>query len=168
MNNMKNSCGDTVESIIDALLSSGQSSFSNVLFFVAQRQQALKAEGKFFYSLYTYFDSCLNNLFLCAASAKNATMEIADLPSLSDKFKDLAFKQYVIRCYDVAEEVSETTTIPKFNAGAGSHERLFDVPDVDLSVIAKKVQAGATALGDHSDANIVWRLNFDKFDDDLR
>lgn len=73
----------------------------------------------------------------------------------------------MIRCNDVSEEVSEIKTVPIFK-NFESHENLFHVPEVDLNVIAKKVQKGNTALGDHSDSNIIWRLNFDKFDDDLR
>lgn len=57
MNYMKQSRGDAVELIMDALLCSGQSSFSNILFIVAKRQQSLKAEGLIF-TLIIFLPKC--------------------------------------------------------------------------------------------------------------
>ena len=48
MAHIKTTRGDTYELMIEALLNSGQSSFSNVLLSVAKSLNSLKAEGLFF------------------------------------------------------------------------------------------------------------------------
>ena len=89
------------------------------------------------------------------------------MASLKDKFKNLAALGYILRCPRVTEEAHDTGNpdtsqmVPIFET-----EWREDVPEVDWNLIAK--QLNHARLGDHSDSNILWRVNFDSFDNDMR
>jgi hypothetical protein len=44
----------------------------------------------------------------------------------------------------------------------------FVVPQLEMETIAKLLREKATELGEHSDSEIIWRVNHQRFDVELR
>lgn len=44
----------------------------------------------------------------------------------------------------------------------------FVVPQLEMGPIAKSLKEKATELGEHSDSEMIWRVNHERFDVELR
>ena len=44
----------------------------------------------------------------------------------------------------------------------------FTVPHLDIEPIARMLKEKATQLGEHSDSEIIWRVNHERFDVEMR
>jgi len=79
----------------------------------------------------------------------------------------MARLQFFIRCPDLI--ASDTVGVPKFNHITDENDKLpFEVPKLDLAPLNLKLKEKATALGEYSDDSIIWKVNFDKFDEESR
>jgi hypothetical protein len=47
-------------------------------------------------------------------------------------------------------------------------EEKFIVPQLEMEPIAKLLREKATQIGEHSDSEIIWRVNHQRFDVELR
>lgn len=88
-----------------------------------------------------------------------------DPSDLHDKFVNLVSNQYVIRCPSV-DTSNQTTGMPHFLKL--EEDAMFTVPPLEISPLAKKLRESATELGEYSDSAILWRVNFDKLDAEMR
>jgi len=79
----------------------------------------------------------------------------------------MASLQFFIRCPELI--ASDKKGVPKLNHITDENDKLpFEVPELDLAPLNLKLKEKATALGEYSDGSIIWRINFDKFDEELR
>lgn len=44
----------------------------------------------------------------------------------------------------------------------------FTVPHIELGPIARLLKENAKEIGDHSDSKIIWRVNHERFDTEMR
>ena len=86
---------------------------------------------------------------------------------LYEKFKTMASQQFFIPCPELI--ASDTVGVPKFNHITDENDDLpYKVPDLDLTPLNHKVKEKATSIGEYSDISIIWKINLNKFDEELR
>ncbi|XP_076639029.1 RNA polymerase III subunit C isoform X2 [Colletes latitarsis] len=75
---------------------------------------------------------------------------------LKDKFELLVKNQFLMRSLH-----SETTEVPETNDKPD-----FNLPDLNVGAIMKEIQGSSSS--DFGDSKIYWKVNFDRFSQDLR
>lgn len=82
---------------------------------------------------------------------------------LYEKLQNLAYKQYIIRLPQLAEN-----NLKKVPILVAEENLKFKCPTLDLALISQKLQENSDQLGNYSDSQIMWRVNFEKFNHDMR
>nr|CAG4646999.1 EOG090X04YD [Megafenestra aurita]SVE92351.1 EOG090X04YD [Megafenestra aurita] len=111
--------------------------------------------------------SASNVIFQSAQRLKeaNGATDSCDDPSALHKgFLNLAQNQYIIRCPKLVEN-SDKLKVPTLIV---EEKEQFTVPHLELGPIAMKLRENAAQLGDFSDSQIIWRVNNDRFDVEMR
>nr|CAG4634746.1 EOG090X04YD [Alona affinis] len=112
-------------------------------------------------------DNASHVIFQAANRLREAESgESLDPAPLYEMFTNLAANQFIIRCTDVTETSSSTHRIPKLAQVEEKDE--FSVPQLNIGPLAQKLKDKATELGSYSDSNIIWRVNFDRFEIEMR
>jgi hypothetical protein len=75
----------------------------------------------------------------------------------------LAIYHFISRC---PELTSIDKKVPEFSSEEDSQK--FVIPPVDFKIISQKVNENAEQLGPHADSNIIWRINCERFDIEMR
>ena len=85
--------------------------------------------------------------------------------ALYQSFQKLAGDKFIICCaqieYDVVVE-----NVPKLLEFEGEDKLI--VPQLEKEPIAKLLREKATQLGEHCDSEVIWRVNHQRFDLELR
>lgn len=89
-----------------------------------------------------------------------------DPTSLYEKFINLAANQYIMRSMDVGTHSSVEQKIPKLSATQEKDQ--FAVPNLNITALAQKLKENASELGEYSDSSIAWRVNYERFDVEMR
>lgn len=76
------------------------------------------------------------------------------VPVLKDKFELLVKNQFLM--HSLYTDTAEVIVNDKPN---------FNLPDINVAAITNQIQGNTCDLGD---SNIYWKLNFDRFTQDLR
>ncbi len=151
--------GNSEEMLLEILLNLGQASASNVIFHSAKRLK--EANGGMFASCYAA--SCpfrnLKNHFLCYLPD-----ETLDPSALHQGFLKLAQENFIIRCPKLIQSIKKTN-VPTFEI---EEKDLYTVPHLELAPIGKLLKENAIQLGEHADSEIIWRVNHDRFDVEMR
>nr|CAG4636960.1 EOG090X04YD [Ceriodaphnia reticulata]SVE72898.1 EOG090X04YD [Ceriodaphnia reticulata] len=109
--------------------------------------------------------SASNVIFQSAKRLKEANGDEALDPSaLHQGFLKLAQENFIIRCPKLVESVKKTN-VPTFEI---EEKDLFTVTLLELAPIGKLLKENGTHLGEHSDSHIIWRVNHDRFDVEMR
>jgi len=133
---MKNLFGDEAEVLLEELLNQGQDSASNLIFRSIQRLREVLEDEQV---------SSVSPLLLY------------------EKLQNLAYKQYIIRLPQLAEN-----NLKKVPILVAEENLKFKCPTLDLALISQKLQENSDQLGNYSDSQIMWRVNFEKFNHDMR
>nr|CAG4641644.1 EOG090X04YD [Eurycercus lamellatus] len=110
--------------------------------------------------------SASNVIFMAAKrlnEARGVTGELMDPISLHEKLVNLAANQYIVRCPCISADAQK---IPTFVVDAETDP--FVVPPLNLGIIAQKLKENAPEIGEHTDSTIIWRVNFQRFDVEMR
>nr|SVE75085.1 EOG090X04YD [Daphnia dolichocephala] len=110
--------------------------------------------------------SASNVIFQSANRLKEANDdgEILDPSALYESFLKLAQDHFVIRCPKLAGNAN-MQKVPILEV---DEKEKFTVPHLEIGPIAKLLKENATQLGDHCDSEIIWRVNHERFDVELR
>lgn len=76
------------------------------------------------------------------------------VPVLKDKFELLVKNQFLMRSLYAETPEQAANEKPDFN-----------LPNLNISVISKQIEGG---IADPGDSKIYWKVNFDRFTQDLR
>lgn len=93
------------------------------------------------------------------------SIETTDPSALHQGFLKLAQDQFIIRCPKLIETADGKSRVPTL---AVEENDQFTVPLLELSAIARKLKENAIQLGDFSDSKIIWRVNHERFDVEMR
>ena len=152
---IKSSFGDEAEMLLEELISQGQSSASNLIFRASKR--LLEAMEGIYIAL---------NLHWTLWKTRNLFSGANDIVSplfLYEKLQNLAIYHFISRC---PELTSIDKKVPEFSSEEDKQK--FVIPPVDSKVISQKVNENAEQLGPHADSNIIWRINCERFDTEMR
>nr|SVE89843.1 EOG090X04YD [Daphnia sinensis] len=110
--------------------------------------------------------SASNVIFQSANRLKEANddSEISDPSALHQSFLKLAQDNFIIRCPKLADNAS----MQKVPTLVVEEKEKFTVPHLEIGPIAKLLKENATQLGEHSDSEVIWRVNHERFDVELR
>ncbi|XP_057374771.1 DNA-directed RNA polymerase III subunit RPC3-like [Daphnia carinata] len=110
--------------------------------------------------------SASNVIFQSANRLKEANddSEISDPSTLHQSFLKLAQDNFIIRCPKLADNAN----MQKVPTLVVEEKEKFTVPHVEIGPIAKLLKENATQLGEHGDSEVIWRVNHDRFDVELR
>lgn len=92
--------------------------------------------------------------------------QIVEPSKLYDKFVNMVRQQFFIRCPELI--ASDGQGVPKFNCGEENNMDQFLVPPLDFGFLVQKLREKSSELGEYSDSNIIWRVNLEKFDAEMR
>lgn len=92
--------------------------------------------------------------------------QLVEPSQLYDKFVNMVSQQFFIRCPEL--KASDAQGVPKFNYDEENHMNHFLVPPLDFVSLIEKLKEKSSELGDYSDSNIIWRVNLEKFDTEMR
>ncbi len=92
-------------------------------------------------------------------------VQVLNPSDLYQSFKKLAADKFIIRCAKI-EEFANVQKVPKLLEL--DEKEKFIVPQLEMEPIAKLLREKATELGEHSDSEIIWRVNHQRFDVELR
>lgn len=86
--------------------------------------------------------------------------------ALHEHFIKLAKNEFIIRCHTLKTS-SDEAKIPQFTEEENI-DNYFKVPEIDLRNLGMKFRENAQSLGEHSDSNVIWRVNHERFDIQMR
>lgn len=96
----------------------------------------------------------------------NYIKECSENPSsLHQAFIRLASDNFIIRCPKLVETSDGKAKIPNLEIEV---KEQFEVPHLELATMARVLKEDAPQLGEHSDSKIVWRVNHQRFDVEMR
>nr|SVE84219.1 EOG090X04YD [Daphnia pulex] len=90
--------------------------------------------------------------------------EVLSPSALHQSFQRLAQDNFIIRC----PKLAENATLLKVPTLEIEEKEKFAVPNVEIEPIARMLKEKATQLGGHCDSEIIWRVNHERFDIELR
>lgn len=82
---------------------------------------------------------------------------------LYEKLQNLAYKKYIIRLPQLADDKSK-----KIPTLVTEEDLSFTCPVLDLGLMSQRLQENCDQLKNYSDSHIMWRVNFEKFNQDMR
>nr|CAG4649280.1 EOG090X04YD [Scapholeberis mucronata]SVE93579.1 EOG090X04YD [Scapholeberis mucronata] len=110
-------------------------------------------------------ESASSVIFQSAKRLKEANEESSeDHTSLHQAFLRLAQDHFIIRCPKLVETEIKTK-IPNLVV---EESEQFVVPHLELGAMAKILREDGPQLGEYSDSKIVWRVNHQRFDVEMR
>jgi len=81
---------------------------------------------------------------------------------LFEKLQNLAIYRFIIRCPSL---VPTEKKVPEFTE---EKDLQFIVPNVDYKILSQKIKENADYLGEHPDSDVLWRINCETFDMEMR
>ena len=117
--------------------------------------------------LLNYGQSSASELIFRALKKLNGTTEGETASSLLlwEKVQFLITNEFFVRCPLLTKL---ETGVPEFVAADDSAVDQFKVPMVDTKMIEQKIRDKDAELGEHSDSEIVWRVNHKRFTVELQ
>nr|CAG4640811.1 EOG090X04YD [Eulimnadia texana] len=130
--------GDEAEIIIEELLCQGQDSASNLILKTAKRLQEALGDA-----------------------GKNVSLLL-----LHEKLGILASNMFIVRCEPLLESPDQTKAkIPSF---IEDKKNLYTVPQLDMKALNGKFTSNVSDASDQNDASILWRVNYERFNEEIR
>ena len=108
---------------------------------------------------YSFNPNQLNKVLLYSAIGDD---DLLDPSALHQSFLKLAKENFIIRSPKVVASAAKVPTLEI------EENDKFTVPQLELASIAKLLNENATQLGEHRDSEIIWRVNHDRFDVEMR
>nr|CAH0102623.1 unnamed protein product [Daphnia galeata] len=106
-----------------------------------------------------------SNVIFHSANKLNKAIDDIKVINPSDlyqSFQKLAANNFIIRCPKI-EIVENMPKLLEFE-----EKDKFIVPQLEMEPIAKLLREKATQIGEHSDSEIIWRVNHQRFEVELR